>query len=105
MELSDITSAIIAGRIVPTDHADEKAEIEGLQMSEVHQATLRGEIIEDYPNDFPHPSCLILGYLDDGDPVHAVWAYNRSTEEAILVTVYLPHPERWILWRFRQEGT
>ena len=103
MELSDILSAIRSDKSEPSLHARREAQADGLTIPEVRRATLRGEIIEDYPNDFPHPSCLILGYLDNGDPVHAVWAYNRRSEEAILVTVYLPNPELWILWRFRRE--
>lgn len=31
-----------------------------------------GEIIEDYPDDFPNPSCLIFGYNVNGQILHIV---------------------------------
>ncbi|MEG0508035.1 MAG: DUF4258 domain-containing protein [Eubacterium sp.] len=31
-----------------------------------------GEIIENYPKDYPNPSCLILGYLFTDIPLHVV---------------------------------
>lgn len=31
-----------------------------------------GEIIEDYPTDFPHPSCLVFGNTLDNKIIHVV---------------------------------
>ena len=33
-----------------------------ISRADVKKCVFEGEIIEDYPDDFPHPSCLIFGY-------------------------------------------
>ena len=53
-----------------------------------------GQVIEDYPDDTPYPSCLILGW-SSGCPLHVVAAYNAGDEETIVITAYVPDPERW----------
>ncbi|MDH7490478.1 MAG: DUF4258 domain-containing protein [Anaerolineae bacterium] len=68
---------------------------------EVFFSVLQGEIIEDYPDDKPYPSCLIHGESFMGQPIHSVWAYNPETQWAVLITVYRPDPSRWINWRKR----
>jgi len=59
-----------------SDHADEEAEADELTFDEIYFSISHGEIIEDYPDDKPYPSCLIFGMTFSGDPVHSVWAYN-----------------------------
>ena len=36
------------------------------------KCVLEGEIIEDYPDDYPHPSCLIFGYTINDKIIHVV---------------------------------
>ena len=54
----------------------------------------QGEIINDYADDKPYPSKLILGRFD-GRPIHIVVAYNRTDDERIVITVYEPDLGRW----------
>jgi hypothetical protein len=54
----------------------------------------QGEVIEDYPNDKPYPSQLILGWRGTR-PLHVVAANNKADEETIIITVYEPDPEQW----------
>jgi len=103
MRIEKIVSAIQANRIRITDHADEEAELEKLTFDEVYFSSFHGEIIEDYPNDKPYPSCLIYGKTFSGDPVHSVWAYNNENQWAVLITVYHPDPDRWINNRERRK--
>jgi hypothetical protein len=103
MEIRDIVEAIQAGRIRVTDHADEEAEADKLLFDEIYFSVFHGEIIENYPEDKPYPSCLIYGQTFSADPVHTVWAYNEQTRWAILITVYRPDPNLWINWRERRK--
>lgn len=58
-------------------------------------AVLRsGQTIEDYPDDKPYPSRLVLGWKGER-PVHVVVADNLSENELIVGTVYQPSPELW----------
>lgn len=102
MKISDIVKAIESGQIRVTDHADEEAQADRLILDEIVFSVLYGEIIEDYPNDKPYPSCLIYGEKSDGQPVHSVWAYNKENQWAVLITVYRPDPNRWTNWRQRR---
>jgi hypothetical protein len=69
--------------------ADDLLEIELLE------ATQGGEVIEDYPNAFPFPACLVLGHVTPSLPVHLVWAFDATRDYSVLVTVYCPDPSRW----------
>ncbi|PJB50301.1 MAG: hypothetical protein CO103_02690, partial [Chloroflexi bacterium CG_4_9_14_3_um_filter_45_9] len=102
MEISDLITAIQAGRIRITDHADEEAQDDNLNYDEIFFSVVQGEIIEQYGKDRPFPSCLVYGCTFEGEPVHSVWAYNEQTRWAVLITVYRPDPERWINWRKRR---
>ncbi len=103
MDINDIIYAIRANRIRITDHADEEAESDYLIFDEIYFSVLNGEVIENYPNDEPYPSCLIYGQTFSKDPVHSVWAFNEKNQWAVLITAYRPDPNRWINWRKRRK--
>ena len=66
----------------------------GLPASAVTALVATGDVIEDYPTDFPYPSCLLLGLIG-GTPVHVVAARDPISETCIVVTVYIPDAARW----------
>ena len=50
---------------------------------------MHGEIIENYPDDFPHPSCLIYGYtINDRSVIHVVVSCNG--ENIGIINAYFP---------------
>ena len=102
MKIEDIIEAIRANRVRITDHAYEEAQADNLSFDEIFFSVFQGEIIEEYPEDKPYPSCLIYGDTFLGEPVHSVWAYNEANRWAVLITVYRPDPKRWINWRKRR---
>ncbi|MDJ0753857.1 MAG: DUF4258 domain-containing protein [Ardenticatenaceae bacterium] len=102
MEIEWLIKAIIEKKFRVTHHAQEEAEEDNLQLAKIIYTISQGEIIEDYPTDKPFPSCLLLGFTADDEPIHTVWAYDMESEWAILITVYHPDPQRWINWRQRR---
>lgn len=46
-----------------TQHVIERCKQRGIRPIQIRNAVISGEIIEDYPEDYPFPSCLILGFL------------------------------------------
>ena len=50
-------------------------------------------IIEDYPDDFPHPSCLIFGYTVNNKIIHVVVSMDK--ESIGIITVYYPSTEKF----------
>ena len=103
MQIANIIEAIQANRIRISDHADEEAEFDQLTFDEVYFSVVHGEIIEDYPDDKPYPSCLIYGQTFSGDPVHSVWAFNDENQWTVVITVYRPDPDLWINFRVRRQ--
>ncbi len=51
-----------------------------------------GETVEDYPDDKPYPSRLVLGW-NGRRRRHVVVADNLDDQENIVITVYEPDPE------------
>lgn len=103
MKIENIINAIKNDRIRITDHADEETHSDNLTFEEVLSSVINGEIIEDYREDKPYPSCLIFGQNNKKEPIHSVWAYNEKNKWAVLITVYRPDPNRWIDWKTRRK--
>ncbi|HUT61624.1 MAG TPA: DUF4258 domain-containing protein [Phycisphaerae bacterium] len=99
--VEEIRDAVASHRFRVTDHADEEAANDRLHLDDILHSAATGEIIESYPDDKPYPSCLVFGRSAKGDAIHSVWAYNRASRWAVLVTVYRPDPRRWKDWQTR----
>ncbi len=54
-----------------------------------------GEIIEDYPNDYPNPSCLMFGYTLNDRVIHVVIGYD--VENIYIITAYYPNTDKFEL--------
>ncbi|MCS4542161.1 MAG: DUF4258 domain-containing protein [Euryarchaeota archaeon] len=102
MDIDQIKKAIKEGRINITEHADEELANDNISNELLYQSVLNGEIIEDYPNDFPFPSCLILGKDEKGRPIHSVWAFAEKYNIAILITAYIPAINKWVDYKRRK---
>lgn len=59
-----------------------------ISRADVKKCVLEGEIIEDYPEDFPHPSCLIFGYTINDKIIHVV-----NYKNSIIVIKNVPCEE------------
>jgi len=70
---------------------------------DVHHIINTGEVIENYPEDKPYPSRLILGSVSSR-PVHIVVANNRDMHEIMVITVYEPDPTCWDSTLKRRKG-
>ena len=84
----------MATKLVFRVHALRRMFERRLGVEDVEAVIESGETIEDYPNDRPYPSRLVLGWRG-ARPVHVVVAHNLSENEFIVITVYEPDPELW----------
>lgn len=69
--MADITIDILRGlckdeTISMPQHAYNRCRERSIKYANLKAAILSGEIIEQYPNDYPHPSCLTLGAALNG---------------------------------------
>ena len=74
--------------LMVTAHCIERMSKRGIELSEVKQAIMTGEVIEDYPDDYPYPSALVLG-----NGLHVVAGVGDG--RLWLITAYRPDPEQW----------
>ena len=49
-------------KILWTQHCLQRMQERDISRADVKNGIATGEIIEDYPEDYPNPSCLIFGY-------------------------------------------
>ena len=66
----------------------------GITQSEVVQAVRTGEVIEEYPDDSPYPSRLVLR-MQGLRPIHVVVADNMEDRVLVVITVYEPDISHW----------
>jgi hypothetical protein len=74
--------------------------------TEVKQAILSGDIIEDYSDDYPCPSVLIA-HIHHLKPLHVVVAYDESSLISYIITAYIPdenHFEKDLITRKENDG-
>jgi hypothetical protein len=57
-----------------------------IRVDEVVEALDAGEIIEEYPDDQPYPSCLILGRTRAARPLHIVCAPVLTEQRLIIIS-------------------
>ena len=75
-------------------HAVQRMFQRGISESIVLAIMDSGETIEEYTQDTPYPSRLLLGW-DGIRPIHVVVGENKDENEVIVITVYEPEPYRW----------
>lgn len=76
------------------DHIIQRMRERNITVSEVLLTLNEFEIIEEYKNDRPFPSYLLIGYADE-KPFHIVAAVNSEDVEIHLITVYIPDSSIW----------
>ena len=74
-------------------HCFERMQERDISINDVETCLQTGEIIEDYPDDFPHPSCLIFGYTKKNKILHIVVGSNGDT--IFFITAYYPNTDKF----------
>ena len=64
-----------------------------ISVDDIMNAIDNGDIIEQYPDDFPFPSCLTLGLSVKNQYIHIVVSMNDT--KIYLITAYVPDPAKW----------
>lgn len=80
-------------RVIITIHAQERLRQRGIKAKDVRNCIMTGEIIEQYPDDFPFPSCLVFGYSIDKKILHVVMSDEGSGSR--IITAYYPNTEKF----------
>jgi uncharacterized DUF497 family protein len=65
-----------------------------ISIEDIKKVIENGDVIEEYSNDKPYPSYLIMGTFR-GKPLHVVAADNKNQKVTIIITVYEPDEINW----------
>ncbi|MEG0764843.1 MAG: DUF4258 domain-containing protein [Pseudoflavonifractor sp.] len=81
------------GKFKWTAHILTRLQERSINPSDIRHCIMCGEIIEDYPTDYPYPSCLILGANVAGAVLHVV--IGMGSGFLWLITAYYPTCDKW----------
>lgn len=99
MQLERIKALCQENKMLWTRHCLAWMFQRDISRAQVKAALLAGEIIEDYPDDHPYPSCLLLG----AGPLHVVC--GMAEDRLFIITAYRPDPSEWGSdYKTRKEG-
>ena len=93
LDILELRKLCIPKNIRITLHAAKRLEQRRIFLKDVIACIMNGEIIEQYPDDYPFLSCLIFGYSVDNKIIHVVMSDEGTGSR--IITAYFPDPEKW----------
>lgn len=93
IDIETLKSINTINNIAITEHARIRLIERGITINDVVNCITSGEIIRQYEDDTPFPSCLILGISTHNTPIHAV--VSTDNEYIHLITAYYPDTSKW----------
>jgi hypothetical protein len=75
-------------------HAVQRMFERNISENDILEVLKHGQVIQEYPDDTPYPSKLLMGKSADR-VIHVVAAENHVDKEIIIITVYEPDPLKW----------
>lgn len=94
MNRNILQNAVKKGYIEWQRHALERMMERGISRETIKEVLLNGEIAENYPDDKPYPSALLLGWVES-QPFHVVVALNSLAGWCFIITAYKPDLEHF----------
>lgn len=92
MNINELRILCTDETIQMTEHVLKRCRERNITLSEIKRCISHGEIIEEYPNDYPFPSALILE-CSIGKPIHVV--AGLSDKYLWIITAYYPDSGKW----------
>lgn len=93
MNIDEIKKKVRRWQYVYSDHADDERQDDDLTLTQVRQALLNSEILEQYSDTGRGESCLVLGFAK-GIPIHIVCGWRG--DDLIIITVYVPSSPKFV---------
>lgn len=93
MQIEELQDFCRRSKIKWYQHALERMQERDISRADVKNCIMNGEIIEDYPDDFPHPSCLIFGHMVNNRIIHVV--VSKDIDTIGIITAYIPNTDKF----------
>ena len=94
MDLNFIKKLYLDSQIKWSAHCLERMQERDISIEDVGKCIQSGEIIENYPDDFPNPSCLVFGYNISGKVIHVVVGTDQTY--LYIITAYYPNTDKFM---------
>ena len=76
-----------------TSHVIDRCKQRDITYIDIKHCVMTGQIIERYPDDYPYPSCLLLGVSVNNKYLHIVVSVNAGL--LWIITAYYPDTDKW----------
>lgn len=93
MTIGQIKELCAEQKISWSVHAAEMMMRRGISRLDIFNCLQNGEIIESYPDSFPHPSCLVFGHSLGNKILHVVVGIKENM--LVVITAYFPDTEKF----------
>ena len=80
-------------KIALTKHARERLAERKITIDDIVNGINTGEVIKQYEDDKPLPSCLVLGLSVNNKYINIV--VSNDEEYIYIITAYYPDPQLW----------
>jgi len=99
--LDQIRKQLSGGEFEFSRHAFKRVVERNIADQEIREAGAQASVIEDYPDDKYSHSCLLLGFIQTGRPLH-IQVSLAETELVTIITIYEPDPNEWVNYTTRR---
>ena len=93
LNIEKIKDYILKRKIIWTKHCLNRINQRDILISDIKKAMNNGKIIEYYYEDYPYPSCLVMGKSKDNRIIHIVC--GMSGDLLYMITAYYPEIDKW----------
>ena len=93
LNIENIRKCIMHRAVIWTKHCLNRINQRNILISDVKKAISNGKIIEYYYDDYPYPSCLIIGQNKYNKIMHIVCGMNNNI--VYMITAYYPDNKEW----------
>ncbi len=88
INIEDLQKLCKENKIIWSSHILKRIQQRNISQASIIFAIINGEIIEQYENDYPFPSCLLLGQTEKKIDLHIVCSITPNG--AAMITAYYP---------------
>ncbi|MEE0061529.1 MAG: DUF4258 domain-containing protein [Acutalibacteraceae bacterium] len=92
MTIEDLRILCKDETIQMTSHVLKRCRERNIKLNDIKQCIMYGEIIEEYPDDYPFPSALVME-CNIGTPLHIVAGIGNGY--LWIITAYIPSLSKW----------
>lgn len=93
MKIEQIRELYNCHKVMWTQHSMQRLGNRNISIDDVSACINNGKIIEEYPEDYPHPSCLVFGCDIGGEYLHVV--VGCDDQMVYVITAYRPTEDKF----------